>query len=60
MVAAAICRVSRAGISQTFTPGGNGVVSFTYTAVAVPEAGSLALILPVFGVLGAVVVRRRK
>ena len=48
-----------AGASQTFTPGGNGVVSFTYSAVAVPEAGSLALILPALGMAGAVVARKR-
>ena len=55
----------KTGSTFTLTTGGSltGQISnnvFGVQVVAVPESGSLALVLPALGVLGAMVVRRKK
>ena len=46
---------------DTFSPRTwNGTVNYTLSAVAVPEASTFALALPALGMVGAVLIKRRK
>ena len=44
----------------TLVNGRSGVAVASLNAVVIPEAGTFALVLPALGMVGAVVIRRRK